>query len=768
MDFRAFRVDHFPANMRVGIYMAFLTTILRLLAIALFSVMGVGLASCSFEELRRVRQIERIPESPVAELLTGEAKSQGEATTLSAMVAGPYSGVAALYLVDLVEREETDSDGDTRWVTVRREISGGDFLLKDGGGEVRLVNPAATEVKAPKKFSRREGDMRYSEFRIDPGDSVFVSGFIRWESGKPTFRFDAPGDYVPLISTEPELATRKQIALGSLAFCAAAVVCWSLAVYQVCRLFRVHLTLLFLGLQGAAISMSLLGLGLQAAHQEIAAAHARITRLGGDRLALLREATQDPEMQWDRLPEMPTEGRHPQAIRMRAAVLGYASAAVRFNRAIGTLPESLLAAASGIAPVPSPKLPPSLREEAERREEKFQPTRLGAGIALGAAGGSVALALWFSRLGFGTVKKKRLVENIPTTKTTGVVYGLNELTGTAEVVPPAVPLTGPLTQLGCVYYAYRIQERRGTGKNARWVTVHSEKKMMPFQCRDAEGEIEVFPEGAEFLSGKTKRKREGARRYTETRIETGDSLYLLGSAKPDEATGERLVICREASAFFLIANLSERDVLQHKAGAAFRWLTAAMNVLAVGGLAAVAWIGGMNAASYSAAGLAPACYALGILAILMFNDLVFLRQRTRAAWSNIEVALKKRHDLLGQFQKVATGLLAHERELLPRLAALRTSPAAGPELLALREAWPVLQSSELAIQISAAIVRVENEIALMREGYNNAVERYRTRCGHFPEWVFARLFHFKEAPFWSGDAGPGDGADEFQSPVSVA
>jgi len=747
---------------------AFFKVLLKLVFIAICIAAGAGLASCSFDQLRQVRQIERVPQSPVDELLVGEAKSSGVAASAGELLTGPYTNTPCVYYEDLVEREETDSDGDTEWVTVSHDKVGVDFLLKDETGTVLLTDPELTDIKAEQKWRKTEGDMRYTEYRIDPGEQLFVSGYILRRGAEPVFDFRQAGDYVPMVSYKPEMSERRGFALGSIIACGFAVVFWSIAVVLLCGLVRIHLSIVFFTIQGCAIAASLLGFGLHASRIEILAAKERIERLGEMRLDLIRNVTGQQEATWQSLPGL--EGLSgPQAKQGRAAMLGYAQAVSRYNKMLAYPPELVVAMVTSIKSAPVPKLPAALRQEFANREAAFEPTRIGPLGAWLMMGGGLLLTFIFSKIGFGTVIKKRLIENIPTTKTAGVVYGLNELVGQATVDAPLSPLRGPLSQAACVYYHYLIKEKRGSGKNSKWVTIHNEKQDVPFACRDSEGEIMVYPEGAEFLSNNSSRRREGRRVYKESRIEVSEPIYLIGTAQLDEEAGDHLVIRRdEEKKHLLISNMGEVGVLLHKARVAFAWMTAAMNCMAFAALALWAYVGGLNALTYSLAAIGPAIYALMILAILMFNDLVFLRQRTRSTWSNIEVALKKRYDLFGQLERVVAGMFEHEREVQTKVAALRESNRSSPGLIALQEAYPSLQSNDVAMQVADQLTRVENEIALMREGYNNAVERYNTRRTHFPEILFTQSFGFREAPFWSGDASPDDQDGTFRTEVRVA
>ena len=152
--------------------------------------------------------------------------------------------------------------------------------------------------------------------------------------------------------------------------------------------------------------------------------------------------------------------------------------------------------------------------------------------------------------------------------------------------------------------------------------------------------------------------------------------------------------------------------------------------------------------------------------ILMFNDLVFLRNRVKRAHANIEVALKKRFDLVPNLESIAQSYLGHERELQEHLAklrsihkgrkkytpdqidsAIRADRAVTDRMLALFEDHPDLKGNTVTADLMNRLVRIENEIALMREGYNDSVELYRTGSQRFPEVLLAKAFAFRDADF---------------------
>lgn len=170
---------------------------------------------------------------------------------------------------------------------------------------------------------------------------------------------------------------------------------------------------------------------------------------------------------------------------------------------------------------------------------------------------------------------------------------------------------------------------------------------------------------------------------------------------------------------------------------------------------------------------------LGVLAgvlgwtVWTYNRLVRLRNEVRAGWSDIDVQLTRRHDLVPMLVEAVRGYAGHEAALLETVTQLRsqavasTSPAelgrveqaleqAVGRLFALREAYPELKASENFLKLQADLVEVENHLQYARRFYNGAVRASNDAVGSFPDLVVARVFGFGEAEFYQ--AGDGERA----------
>jgi LemA protein len=157
-------------------------------------------------------------------------------------------------------------------------------------------------------------------------------------------------------------------------------------------------------------------------------------------------------------------------------------------------------------------------------------------------------------------------------------------------------------------------------------------------------------------------------------------------------------------------------------------------------------------------------------AIWLYNGLVGLRNQVRNAWSQIDVQLKRRHDLIPNLVGAVKGYLQHEREVLERVSeararavAARGAAAAGQAegqlsvamggLMAVMERYPDLKANQNVLSLQEELVSTENRIGFARQLYNDMVARYNTRQQVFPLNLVAGPLGFQPAEFFQTDAG---------------
>ena len=151
-------------------------------------------------------------------------------------------------------------------------------------------------------------------------------------------------------------------------------------------------------------------------------------------------------------------------------------------------------------------------------------------------------------------------------------------------------------------------------------------------------------------------------------------------------------------------------------------------------------------------------------AIVIFNLLVRDRNRVAQSWSDVDVQLLRRHDLIPRLVEMVKGYAGYERAVLANVTELRAqaasaSPAARTaveatvnsgvtRLVALAEAYPDLKASENFRDLHQKLVDTENQIQYARRYYNGAVNLYNNRVQRFPDVVIANSFGFKQAEFF--------------------
>ena len=158
-----------------------------------------------------------------------------------------------------------------------------------------------------------------------------------------------------------------------------------------------------------------------------------------------------------------------------------------------------------------------------------------------------------------------------------------------------------------------------------------------------------------------------------------------------------------------------------------------------------------------------AMYAIGV-----YNGLVGLRQRCRQAFSDIDVQLKQRHDLVPNLVETVKGYAQHERETLDAVVKARNAAvtAQGPaaqaaaegvlqgalrQLFALAEAYPDLKANTNFQQLQTELADIENKIAAARRFFNNAAAEYNTTRESFPAALFANAMGFGPQDFFNVD-----------------
>ena len=184
----------------------------------------------------------------------------------------------------------------------------------------------------------------------------------------------------------------------------------------------------------------------------------------------------------------------------------------------------------------------------------------------------------------------------------------------------------------------------------------------------------------------------------------------------------------------------------------------------------------MNAVIVIAAVIA----VLLLIVAVIYNSLIRSRNRVDNAWSQIDVQLKRRYDLIPNLVETVKGYAAHERQTLEAVTSARANAinaqqggnvaqqaqaenalsGALKSLFAVSEAYPDLKANQNFLQLQEELTSTEDRIAYARQFYNDSVLNYNNAIQTFPRSVLAGMFNFEKREFF-------EGAPEETGPVKV-
>ena len=160
---------------------------------------------------------------------------------------------------------------------------------------------------------------------------------------------------------------------------------------------------------------------------------------------------------------------------------------------------------------------------------------------------------------------------------------------------------------------------------------------------------------------------------------------------------------------------------------------------------------------------------LVIWIIAMYNNLIKARQKVDNAWSQIDVQLQRRFDLIPNFVETVKGYMTHEAETFEKIAALRTSWASSSTvgekakldgelsgalktIMAVSENYPELKANTNFSELSEELRNTENKISFSRQFYNDSVTMYNTKLELFPSNIIANMFNFKSRELFAAES----------------
>ena len=163
---------------------------------------------------------------------------------------------------------------------------------------------------------------------------------------------------------------------------------------------------------------------------------------------------------------------------------------------------------------------------------------------------------------------------------------------------------------------------------------------------------------------------------------------------------------------------------------------------------------------------------------LTYNGFIGMRNRVRNAWSQIDVQLRRRYDLIPNLVETAKGYMKHEREVLENVTKARQQgidaknvkdqaaaenmiTSALRQLFAVAENYPDLKASQNMLAVQEELTTTENKISFARQFYNDNVMKYTIQIQNVPANIVAGMFNFKQEDFFEIEEG------EAREPVKV-
>ena len=155
--------------------------------------------------------------------------------------------------------------------------------------------------------------------------------------------------------------------------------------------------------------------------------------------------------------------------------------------------------------------------------------------------------------------------------------------------------------------------------------------------------------------------------------------------------------------------------------------------------------------------------------VAAYNGLIRRRNQIENAWSQIDVQLKRRHDLIPNLVETVKGYAAHEKETLDAVIQARNAAVARPharrrrppprgssrgtlrQLFALGEAYPDLKANQNFLALQEELSATEGKVAYARQFYNDSVLEYNNKLQQFPTMYFARMLKFERREYFEAD-----------------
>ena len=376
------------------------------------------------------------------------------------------------------------------------------------------------------------------------------------------------------------------------------------------------------------------------------------------------------------------------------------------------------------------------------------------------------------------VKRRRIVDDTPTSKTAGVVIGMVELSGIAIT---SEPVTSYLAESECVHFFWSVEEhwekdetetyrdsegntQTRTRTKSGWTTVASGGSTVPFFLQDDHGQILIRPEGADLktatIFSETCTPLEGlyfqkgpaaaiahsthSRRFLEHAIVNRSPVFVIGQARErQDAVAAEIAASKDAS-MFVISVHGQEGVHDSLGWGILGWYTAG-SVLAYVFQRLLPGI--PPESSWSVHLISPLLFTLlwcTAWTVTAFNSLAGLRRRVEQAAGNIDVMLKRRSDLLPSLIETVKAGASHEATLQEGLARLRATAENEDQIAnavgSIAEAYTSLRTDASFLRLQTELSATETRIALARSYHAEIASFFNARTEVIPDrWICKTL-----------------------------
>lgn len=443
------------------------------IAIALL-VLAIFMGEQAFQQVLDFRMLERIPLTSVIASSEGEVQLHGRASPVEKALLSPKTQTPCVYYHYTIEEEYRDSDGDTRWRNIHDSRDAVNIVLDDHSGQVTLL--AATAINqidwsSAQKYYKQQGDRRYTEWRVDVDDQITVFGWLTNGLKAPSVSFNHQGDYLPIISSFGADDARGDIGWMAVLYLTLAITAISFMVYAIIFALAIHKVLVFLSLMTFACSSLLIHYGWKSLENDVINGYQRVATQQQRATAVINTLFNDHGL--GAVPaalnfDLNAPSYNSLSIHNRDKINGLRMAAFevreRYLIQIQRFPENIYASVKSLHKPSDIQLPADQQALATQRVKAYKPTKIAQQTLLTLGGLLITIvAAWIA---FRLIRVKRIQENLPTTKTAGVVFGLTEIKGQLKASDSSDLLSGPVSGEACCWYHYIVKEKRGSGKIA--------------------------------------------------------------------------------------------------------------------------------------------------------------------------------------------------------------------------------------------------------------------------------------------------------------